>query len=206
MNQRSLHTGFTLTELMVTLSISAILLTVATPTFESVIKGNQVVSHARDLASALSYARSEAISRGDEIGVCGTVDGVSCNGSNNWSGGWLVFVDDGMGGGTAYDSLRTGNEELLTVYKHDGTNLLEVFDSGGATLSAIGFKARGPLRQNDSVTLRICEADREIKYARAVLLGRTGRVSRSFDIHDGVGNSSADSIYEDVNGNNLTCL
>ena len=57
----SRHKGLTLIELMVALAILAILLTVAAPSFREFTAGQRVKTAASELASALSYARSEAV-------------------------------------------------------------------------------------------------------------------------------------------------
>ena len=53
--------GFTLLELIITLVILAILVTIAVPSFSSYILNQRVKTTAFELAAALSYARSEAI-------------------------------------------------------------------------------------------------------------------------------------------------
>ena len=55
--------GFTMTELMVTVGIAAILTAVAAPPLMSMIAAQRVKTATFDLYSAMSYARSEAIKR-----------------------------------------------------------------------------------------------------------------------------------------------
>jgi type IV fimbrial biogenesis protein FimT len=73
--------GFTAIELMVVVSIVAILAALAAPSFTPLIERWRVRSVAEDLASTLYYARSEAIKRGG---------GVAVNASGGWSLGWKV--------------------------------------------------------------------------------------------------------------------
>ena len=96
MKIKPLSLGYTLVELMVTLAVSAILLSVAAPSFDSFITNSQVRSHTRDLVSALAYARSEAIDLGKVIAICGSDDSSNCSASNDWSQGWMIFIDDGV--------------------------------------------------------------------------------------------------------------
>ncbi|NWB25390.1 GspH/FimT family pseudopilin [Pseudomonas gingeri] len=56
--------GFTLVELMVTLAVFAILVTIALPSFKSAIDKSKADTEVGDLIRGLSYARLEAIDRG----------------------------------------------------------------------------------------------------------------------------------------------
>ncbi|WP_019591516.1 GspH/FimT family pseudopilin [Thioalkalivibrio sp. ALE20] len=63
-------TGFTLIELMVTIAVAAILLTVAVPGFQSLVQNNRATTAANQLSTAFNFARSEAVTRGVEVSVC----------------------------------------------------------------------------------------------------------------------------------------
>lgn len=93
--------GFTLLELMVTVSVLAILVVVAVPNFFNLVQNNRATAHANDLVTALNVARSEAIRRGRPVALCprAASGAVSC-GATSWAQGWAV-VADGTAGGTA---------------------------------------------------------------------------------------------------------
>lgn len=74
--------GFTLIELVVTLSVMAILATLATPSFREFIVNQRLRNASFDLMAALMLARSEAITRN------GNVDLVRR--STAWDAGWTV--------------------------------------------------------------------------------------------------------------------
>lgn len=80
--------GFTLIELMVTVSIAAILMSMALPSFIETIKGNRLTTYANEFVTALSLARSEAVKRGVQITV--RRKGAT---SQVWEEGWDLFVD-----------------------------------------------------------------------------------------------------------------
>ncbi|MEO7065894.1 MAG: GspH/FimT family pseudopilin [Rhodanobacter sp.] len=84
--------GFTLIELMVTLVIMAILMAFALPSFRDTIRRGHVSSSSNALLAALSYARSEAISRSQLVSMCASTDGTTCSGSKAYELGWLVYT------------------------------------------------------------------------------------------------------------------
>ena len=70
--------GFTLLELMVTLAVASILAVIALPSFRDLLRKNQVSSANNALLADLSYARSEAITRGNIVSICPSSDGATC--------------------------------------------------------------------------------------------------------------------------------
>ena len=130
MKKYRLLSGFTLIELMVTIAILVVLLSLAIPDMTNLLLGNRVESHQTYLRSAFNFARSEAVSRGEMVSVCGRQAATVCVNTNDWSGGWLTFIDDGDGvGGVARDGIRNGDEEILRDYQYQGTNQLLVDDN-----------------------------------------------------------------------------
>jgi type IV fimbrial biogenesis protein FimT len=94
------HTaGFSLVELIVTVSIAAVLTTVAAPSLGDFLKSRRVSTRALDLSVDLGYARTEAVKRRTEVNICRTSDLAAtplvCGGTQyDWSNGWLIFLDD----------------------------------------------------------------------------------------------------------------
>lgn len=66
--RRSTH-GFTLVELMVTLAVFAILVSMALPSLIGLIQGSEADTEASDLVRGLNFARLEAMNRGVSIRV-----------------------------------------------------------------------------------------------------------------------------------------
>jgi Verrucomicrobium spinosum paralogous family TIGR02596 len=89
---RARQGGFTLLELMVTLAVLAILVSLATPSFTAVINGNRLTAQANDLVADIQLARSEAVRRNRTVRLCRSEDGASCaDGEGNWTG-WIVML------------------------------------------------------------------------------------------------------------------
>ena len=185
--------GFTLIELMVTIAVGVILLTLAAPSFQDIIQNNRVTAQANDFVTALNLARSEAIKRGVSVTVCKSNDGTSCGGAGvNWQDGWIIFLDiDGDGTVDTADGdviLRT-HEPLPTGYTlRSGSRIRVTYSAGGFS---IGFNG----------TWTFCDPNKNLKRARGVIVVNTGRVRAAQD-------TNGDGIRDDgppAPGNNLTC-
>lgn len=79
--------GFSLVELMVTLTIAIVLLGIAVPGFQSLILNQRLSAAVNAFVGALHLTRSEAIRRGVRVDLT-PADG------SDWAQGWLVFVDE----------------------------------------------------------------------------------------------------------------
>lgn len=90
--------GFTLIELVVTMAVAAILISVAVPNLRTMIQNGRLNTQANDLVGDLSLARSEAIKRRTFVGVCISTNGTTCTVAGNWRDGRAVFVGTGLNG------------------------------------------------------------------------------------------------------------
>jgi type IV fimbrial biogenesis protein FimT len=167
------NTGYTLLELVVTITIAGILMGVAVPSFTSIIDSNRLTTYANDLVTALNYARSEAIKRNLRVSLCKSTNGVSCTTINNWSQGWIIFTD--QNNNSTYDN---STETLLRVqtYKANTTtmvgetpvaNYISYIATGQSQLSIGAFQAG---------TIKICD-ERTGNVGINIALNSTGRVS-----------------------------
>lgn len=85
--------GVTLVELIITVSIAAILAAIAIPSFQSTIDRNRSASNTNEFLTSMYLARNEALTRRQRVVLCPSTDGTSCAGNGNWHLGWIVFVD-----------------------------------------------------------------------------------------------------------------
>lgn len=133
--------GFTIFELLTTLAVVAIVLSVGVPSFVSLDRSSRIVSAANDLVSAMSIARSEAIRRGAAIGMCPSEDGGTC--TDTWASGWIVFAD-----GAATDTADPIVSQILEVWEAPALDASVVTESNGsvADVSWIRFMPRGNAR------------------------------------------------------------
>lgn len=76
---RAIAKGFSLIELLVTVSLVGILAAIAIPNFSSTILNNKVDTEVSELQRALNYARLEAINRGVSVQLRPSTDGAAWN-------------------------------------------------------------------------------------------------------------------------------
>ena len=140
--------GFTLIELIVTVSVVAILAAIAFPNFQSLIRSNRLATAHNEVIGLVNLARSDAIRNNQGGAVCGSSNGTSCDGK--WNLGMLAFSDsDGDG--------AFSNSE--TVLRYTAVNSALVVT--GPTNALIAFDGRGRRRNgtDQEVTLRPQKCD-----------------------------------------------
>lgn len=172
--------GFTLIELMVTISVLAILLAIAVPSFQSFILNSRLTATTNDLASALAVARSEAVKRATRVTVCKSansgVTNPTCSTAANWQDGWIVFVD----GGTAGTVDGTDSSNILRVFQPTVSNGMEI--NGGVNFANwLSYLPSGVSVGNGNlangtftVDFATCPSP-AINMARTIVLNATGR-------------------------------
>jgi len=81
--------GFSLIELLVVISITAIVASLAAPSFTNVIATMRIKTMASELHSAFAFARSEAMKRNQSVTVQPATVG--------WQGGWTISAISAAG-------------------------------------------------------------------------------------------------------------
>lgn len=79
--------GYSLLEVMTVLALVLVLLSVAVPSFQSLLERQKMTSTVNALFAAVHLTRSEAIHRGRRVDLVPAGDGT------DWNAGWLVLVD-----------------------------------------------------------------------------------------------------------------
>lgn len=157
--------GTTLLELLIVLVVIAVLAVLVGPSFSGSIARAEVDGMRDKLASALQFARSEALKRKAPVSVCSSSDQAGCANNVNWEGGWIVFSD------TNGDGAVSGGDQILQV-EYDG-NQLNTYSSGGfvITFNRIGRAAAG------AGDYSFCHPDQDTR-GRVVGVSVTGAVER----------------------------
>lgn len=156
--------GFTLIELMVTISVLAILMTIAAPNLQTLLQNSRLSSQASGLVGDLSFARAEALKLGSPVAVCASADGATCSGATNWETGWIVFND--ANSSSAVDGAET---PLRVTPALTGNNTM------GAGRPLVRFSPQG-YSVGFTTTFSACDS-RGAASARSVVLNNQGRVT-----------------------------
>ena len=126
--------GFTLIELMVTVSVLAILLALAWPSFTALINNNRLAAQTNELVASLQLAKSEAVRRNARITVCPSADGATCAAAGPWTG-WVTIVasnNEVLRNATAKLPVQVTSSVDSVTYRGDGL----ARDAAGALLVA----------------------------------------------------------------------
>lgn len=165
--------GFTLIELMIGVALAAIILTMAVPSFSTAMKNNKVVTATNELIVDINFARGEAVKRGKPVVLCRSASPANatptCSGTaNNWSSGWLVFVDTNTD--DSYDPatdllVRVGNpaDKGLTIKTNTTANQDLIYNPDGTTKTG-----------GNTAVFAVCD-DRGKNEGRQVQVNATGR-------------------------------
>jgi type IV fimbrial biogenesis protein FimT len=143
MNEKN---GFTLVELMITLAVVAILLTVGIPSFRDFIYNSRLTTQANKFVADIAMARSTAIKyqRNAQICVSTSYNATTpaCTGGTNWGAGWVVWIDKDR------DSAIDSDEVIRVSEPFSGTT---TFTSAART--DFTYNSRGFVNATDILSL-----------------------------------------------------
>jgi len=87
------QSGFTLFELLATVGIGGLLLSIGVPSLTSFVRDSSIISGTNGFLADLYYARNLAVTTNRRIVTCASSNGTSCN-SALWTDGRITFRDD----------------------------------------------------------------------------------------------------------------
>lgn len=156
--------GFTLFELLVAVGVAGVLAALAIPDFRNLVDSNQLASRSNRLIGSLQTARLDAINSNQRVTVCASINGSSCSGATDWSGGWLVFADKDNDG-----AINSG-ETILSQVEADAHLV------ASANQSRFAFAPDGTLRGVTNGTVTLCKANARLdENTRKVVISSAGR-------------------------------
>ncbi|MFT6987854.1 MAG: type IV fimbrial biogenesis protein FimT [Psychromonas sp.] len=167
--------GFTLIELMVSISVTSILAVIAVPNFSNFIVKIRVNNEISQLHRMLLITRNTAINSGHKVIICPLDNNSQC--TTQWQNKLSVFVD------VNNNKLFDVNEKVIKVRPKITSGDALIY---GKKRNKITFKPTGQLSGLANGTFRYCPQSHK-KYSRGIVVARSGRVYQSSDIdNDGI--------------------
>lgn len=153
--RRRAQRGFTLIELIVTLVISAILLSVAAPAYQSFIGSTALTTATNDLVAALNMARSEALKRDAAVSLRAQ------NANDDFAQGYCIVT------GTP-----TNCSGALRFFPAVGSDIRMVVSGG---LDIVTFSGLGGLTNSSNAPrqFELCRANEDHRRVTIALVGRS---------------------------------
>ena len=156
--------GFSALELIVTLSIIAILLATGVPAFKNYGWNLRMKTAMDMLQTDLNLARGRAIGLNTQTVICPALDSNDCSGQSAWEDGWIVFADLNA------DRHKQDGEPLL---KHAGAVAMLNISSSSAR-SNLRFYPNGSA-PGSNASILFCDR-RGATEAGIISLSNTGRI------------------------------
>ncbi len=175
--------GFSLLELMIVVTLAALITAIGVPSFQSTVANQRRTAAVNELALAFNLARSEAIKRVRYVSICKSNDGATCgNPTVEWEDGWIIFANaDNASPGTV-----DPGDEIIRV--HPALNDTLTLRRTGVVDGFVSFRPSGTLGTaavNHTGTLTLCD-HRGAVAARGMILRPSGQWIVSDDVgHDG---------------------
>lgn len=167
--------GFTLLELMVTLTIGGVLVAIGVPGMVNFVRNSRIATEANAFVTTLATARGEAMKRGRPVVVCKSATesaAPTCTDAGNWESGWVMYVDNSVPTNTALDA---GDTVLTVQGKFGSANTLV---GNNNVVNRVIFSPKGVVGAGfGSFTLR--DTRPAPAGLRLICMARTGR-TRTF--------------------------
>ena len=159
--------GYSLFELLATLTLVALIVGIGLPSFSGVAARAAMRVEVNALFHAIHLARKESIMRRRVVSLCPSVDGLTCEPGRDWSAGWLMFEN------TDRDEppRRDTDEPLLQAHL--------VGEKVQIMANRRGFTLRSTEKRATNGTFVVCDrADRAVPVALVVSYTGRPRVTR----------------------------
>jgi len=184
---RSGH-GLTLIETLFVLLILSVLLSLALPSFSSIVAAKKSDIVISQLQHAVELGKVTAITETGTVTLCKSENGAGCGG--NWEDGVILFTDSN-------GDRKVNQEDKLVRYitfpEMEGTISWRAFQNR----QYLQFTSQGFTRyQNGSFIF--CPKNNKAELARQLVINRTARARITID-------SDGDGIREDSTGEPIRC-
>lgn len=124
------QSGFSLIELLVTLTIASILLSYGVPNLKNLLVSQSMTTKANDMLVDFAFARSEAINTGRPVSIIA---------NDSWEKGWQIVIDNDNDG--VNEVLRVSNAiENQMILSDENVEKPIIFNPSGTLKSSVSRK------------------------------------------------------------------
>jgi type IV fimbrial biogenesis protein FimT len=165
---------------MVTLSILGVLMSIAIPSFQSLIASSKLSSASSDFITALAQTRSSASRLGERVTLCKSSNGTQCSTTGDWEQGWIIFNDPTR---SVDANVDTGlpTETVITLSQAITGGI--VIRGNSTVAQYVSYSSDGQSRAMNGAfqagKIRICSTSNSLsndKRARDLVINSVGRV------------------------------
>ena len=107
--------AYSLWEMLVTVAVAATVIAIGVPSFTGMTADSRLRAQTNALFHAVHLARKESVVRRRAVTLCPTADGERCGALDDWSSGWMMFVNLNRD----QPAERDDNEPLLQYFEVD---------------------------------------------------------------------------------------
>jgi type IV fimbrial biogenesis protein FimT len=168
--------GFTMTELLVTMGIAAMLMAIGVPSYRYVTYSNRVSTEINSLLGDMQYARSEAVKEGQAVSMCPASSNYSsCSTTSSWQSGWIVFSDINN------NHTIASSANILRVRQQLSSNPQDTLVADNSmqfvTFNREGFATSFPATATGYVTFTLHSTPTKAEWTRCLQLFSTGMMN-----------------------------
>ncbi len=159
--------GYSLIELMTTIAVASVLISVALPGMQSFRLNSHMTGKINEMVSAMHLARNTAITTNSRVTLCASSNGITCE-SVAWDKGWIAFVD------LDSDQFVDADESILRAGPDDDGLRI----SSGEYSSFLVYRPNGRVMRNvvseNTGKFTFCDR-RGTEHAKGIILDLSGR-------------------------------
>lgn len=165
---KKIQSAFTLIELMATIVVVAVLMSIALPSMRMTLSNNRVTEKTNRLVGVLNYARTEALTRNAAIVIRPKEE--------DWNKGWSVILDKNNDGSfdEEVDDETDPDEKLASLTFEHKHNPIEIQFPND---DEVRYNGRGRFVPPRPYSITVCSTQESRVEARIITIGNSSSIS-----------------------------